>query len=504
MTLYRELIQFDPIESIVQLRDADEQDEAKRLVSTYVISDEMAERLTELVFTQLQYHDPADNKGLFVVGNYGTGKSHLLSVISAVAEYGNLANALRHPDVAAKAKDTIAGRFKVLRIEIGTTEMSLREIITAELEEYLAQNGIPYTFPAAGQVIGYKTAFEDMMGQFKQLCPDHGLLLVVDELLDYLRTRRDQALILDLSFLREIGEVSRDLHFRFIAGIQEMLFENPRFNFVSDSIRRVKDRFEQVLIARRDVKYVVAERLLRKTAEQQDKIRAHLTQFTHFYGRMNERLDEFVRLFPVHPDYIDVFEQISAIEKREVLKTLSLAMKRKLDDELPAEDPGLITYDQYWHTLRSNPSYRAVPEIREVIKKFGRKGCGQFLCKRRDEKQKLIVNPAPHNFHPCPHRPPNTFRKRYVRVLSGPKWSQSSGKRKRRAFCNNFVSIFIESLPATTAALVAALCCFTNRQSTGQTVFAKYSSTIGSGGGIITGRAFRLTNGPTCRKSWKE
>ena len=205
------------------------------------------------------------------------------------------------------------------------------------------------------------------MGEFKQAYPDLGLLLVVDELLDYLRTRRDQALILDLSFLREIGEVSRDLHFRFIAGIQEMLFENPRFAFVSDSIRRVKDRFEQILIARQDVKYVVAKRLLRKTAEQQAKIREHLIPFTRFYSNMNERLDEFVRLFPVHPDYIDMFEQISAIEKREVLKTLSLAMKRILDEELPQEKPGLITYDQYWRTLRGNPSYRAVPEIREVI-----------------------------------------------------------------------------------------------------------------------------------------
>jgi hypothetical protein len=181
---------------------------------------------------------------------------------------------------------------------------------------------------------------------------------------------------LDLSFLREIGEVSRDLHFRFIAGIQEMLFENPRFSFVADSLRRVKDRFEQVLIARRDVKYVVAERLLRKTAEQQAKIRAHLTPFTRFYGNMNERLDEFVRLFPVHPDYIDVFEQISFIEKREVLKTLSLAMKRKLDETLPTDDPGLITYDLYWRTLRNNPSYRAVPEIREVIE------CSQVLESR--------------------------------------------------------------------------------------------------------------------------
>lgn len=114
-----------------------------------------------------------------------------------------------------------------------------------------------------------------------------------------------------------------------------MLFENPRFAFVSDSLRRVKDRFEQVLIARRDVKYVVAERLLRKTAEQQAKIRDHLTPFTRFYGNMNERLDEFVRLFPVHPDYIDMFEQITAIEKREVLKTLSVAMKRILTMNCP-------------------------------------------------------------------------------------------------------------------------------------------------------------------------
>ncbi len=41
-----------------------------------------------------------------------------------------------------------------------------------------------------------------MMDAFYKAFPDHGLLLVVDELLDYLRTRKDQELILDLNFLR--------------------------------------------------------------------------------------------------------------------------------------------------------------------------------------------------------------------------------------------------------------------------------------------------------------
>ena len=47
---YGDLIQFEPIETVVQLRDADEVTRARQLVSTYVISDEMAERLTNLVF----------------------------------------------------------------------------------------------------------------------------------------------------------------------------------------------------------------------------------------------------------------------------------------------------------------------------------------------------------------------------------------------------------------------------------------------------------------------
>jgi len=42
---YGDLIQFEPIESVVQLRDADEAAAARQLVSTYVISDEMAEKL---------------------------------------------------------------------------------------------------------------------------------------------------------------------------------------------------------------------------------------------------------------------------------------------------------------------------------------------------------------------------------------------------------------------------------------------------------------------------
>ena len=375
---YKDLIQFDPIETVVQLRDADEAEKASRLVSTYVISDEMAEKLTAVVFPQLQYDTPADNKGILIVGNYGTGKSHLMSVISGVAEHEDLASELTHPKVAEEASP-IAGRFKVIRTEIGSTAMPLREIVVSTLEKGLDGLGVSYSFPSAAEVSGSKRAFEEMMAAFLRKHPDRGLLLVVDELLDYLRGRDDQQIIRDLSFLREVGEVCKDLRFRFIAGVQEAIFDHHRFAFVGESVRRVRDRFEQVHIARQDVKYVVAQRLLRKSGEQHARIRDYLSPFTRFYERMNERIDEFVDLFPVHPDYVDTFERVTAAEKREVLKTLSLAMKELLGSELPAAHPGLIAYDDYWSTLRDNPAFRMIPDIKAVI------DCSQVLESRVEQ-----------------------------------------------------------------------------------------------------------------------
>ena len=95
---YRDLIQFEPIETVVQLRDADHESAAHRLVATYVVSNEMAEKLAAVLIPQLQFDEPADNKGFLVVGNYGTGKSHLMSVISAVAERGEMLDALTNED----------------------------------------------------------------------------------------------------------------------------------------------------------------------------------------------------------------------------------------------------------------------------------------------------------------------------------------------------------------------------------------------------------------------
>ena len=367
---YGDVVQFEPITTVIQLQEADKEQQARHLIETYVISDHIAQQLTGIVFPQLQFARPVDNKGLLVVGNYGTGKSHLMAVVSAIAERADFAGILTNPDVQDVAQD-IAGKFKVARIEIGATTRGLREIILDELEESLGRWGVAHTFPAASEITNNKDALTEAMQKFQEMHPNNGLLLVVDELLDYLRSRDEQALILDLGFLRELGELPLTSRFRFIGGLQESLFDNPRFEFVADQLRRVRDRFDQVRIGRQDIAFVVANRLLKKNNEQIARITERLQPFAPLYEGMAERMSEFAHMFPVHPAYVETFEEVHVAEKREVLRTLSQSISALIDQDVPEDQPGLLSYDSYWPVLRDNAVMKALPDVGEVIDKSG-------------------------------------------------------------------------------------------------------------------------------------
>ncbi|WP_229626017.1 DUF6079 family protein [Vibrio parahaemolyticus] len=384
---YGDLIQFESVTANIQLKSSSDHGKAVGLVSSYVISDKMSQKLSNVIIEQLQYEESVDNKALWIVGNYGSGKSHLMSVISAVAEFPDLASHISN-EVVRESADKIAGKFKVIRFEIGATKMPLTDIITQNLTDGLAALGVDYEFPPMTEIASnHKPYFEEMMAVFHQKYPDHGLLLVCDEMLDYFRSRNAQELPLDIAILRVIGEVIDGTRFRFMAGVQEAIFDSTQLEFLSDEVKRIRDRAEQVLIAREDIKYVVSERLLKKDAQQQTWIREYLQKFTPYYDKMNERLDEFVRMFPVHPDYINTFERVrmAGLENRQVLKSLSRQMNELMEEDVPENIPGIFSYDTYWNELSGEPSMKTNPEVGQVIE------TGETLVERIEQ-----AYPRPH------------------------------------------------------------------------------------------------------------
>src|SRR5438552_3836150 len=121
---YRDLIQFDPIQTVKVLTEAENIARAREDVRTFVFSDRMLDLLGDVIVPNLRFDRPADTRGLLIVANYGTGKTHLMSVISSVAEHAELADLLTRKE-AAGAFRAVAGLFQVIRCEIGATQMSL-------------------------------------------------------------------------------------------------------------------------------------------------------------------------------------------------------------------------------------------------------------------------------------------------------------------------------------------------------------------------------------------
>ena len=367
---YSDLISFSPIEDVIQLTTADDANRAREYVKSYVMSDTMAENLKSPVLDQLQMDEVVDNKGVLVVGNYGTGKSHLMSVISSVAKDAEYLQYVQNKKFA-KEMECIAGKFEVLRIEIGGVTMSLREILFGFIEDDFAARGIDFKVPDFDTVRDNKKLIRDMMLAFSAKYPDKGYMIVVDEFLSYLSSRDERQIVLDLEFFRALGEMCSKSKLRIICGVQEKIFDNPRFSFVSDTLKHVSDRFTQIVITKEATSYVVSERILKKTPEQKALIRKHLEKFSMLYTGMSSRMDEFVDLYPIHPSYIDVFNKIYLIENRHILKNISMTIRDIFNQDVSENEPGIISFDNYWPAIKSNGLLKSDVTINRVVTASG-------------------------------------------------------------------------------------------------------------------------------------
>ena len=363
---YSDLISFKPIESTIQLLETANKKVAQDMVQTYVMSDTMAENLKATVIDQLQLEEVVDNKAVMIVGNYGTGKSHLMSVIAAIAtDVENLEYAQNRR--FAKDMEIIAGKFEVLRLKVDGLTMPLRKIILDEIEDDFANRGIDYTVPDLNNVRDNARLIKEVMQAFQSKYPDKGYMIVIDELLSYLTSRDERQIVLDLAFLQSMAEMCSKSRIRLICGVQEKVFDNPRFSFVSEPLKKVGDRFTQIIITKEATAYVVSERILKKTPEQKAMIRQHLEKFSGLYGGMSSKMEDFVDLFPIHPSYIDVFNKIYVIENRHILKNISMTIKDIFDEQVPEDAPGVISFDDYWPAIKSNGLLKSDVTISRVV-----------------------------------------------------------------------------------------------------------------------------------------
>lgn len=363
---YKDLIQFDPIDEIIKFGQLDNEDYRAKLVKNFVCSNTFETYIIPQICAKLDLHASSETKGIQIVGNYGTGKSHLMSLFSIIAENRDYLPLVQ----SQKAKEylgTIAGKYMVYRFELGNSQ-ELWDIITYKIDIALEAWGVDYSISADETRDSYSEKIERMMAAFEDKYPDKGFMLVVDEMLSYLKGRSEPAkLNRDLAVLQALGQMSDRTHFRMVFGVQELIYRSPEFQFARDMLGRVNERYIDLTIQKEDVQFIVQQRLLQKNEHQKNQIRQHLSKFTAMFPNMNNNLDSYVNLFPVHPSYFENFSLIRiGKSQREVLKTLSTKFASIMNDEVPVDNPGLICYDSYWRDMQSNVDLMADPDVSKV------------------------------------------------------------------------------------------------------------------------------------------
>jgi len=361
---YRDIIQFEPIEEVIKFHQLKNDDFRHSLIRDFVFSVDYEKTIIPAICRDLDYTSSDETFGLQIVGDFGTGKSHLMSLFSLIAEDASLLPLVRS-ESAKKVLGVIAGKYKVIRFEMGSTD-ELWNIVCEQIDDAMSEWGISHSIAADDKGM-YKDKLNRMMADFESAFPGKGLMIVIDEMLEYLKGRAsDDRLNRDLSVLRALGEFSDRSKFRMVFGVQEQIYNVPQFQFAASMLQHANDRYRQIPITKQDVQYVVQERLLHKTDDQKQIIREHLSKFTTFFTKLGNNLNDYVNLFPVNPSYFDNFQSIRVGKsQREVMKTLSRNFREILDTDIPEGQPGLICYDHYWDDLNV-PSMMTEPDVRRV------------------------------------------------------------------------------------------------------------------------------------------
>ena len=361
---YREILQFEPITDVIQLDKLDSTDYREDVIKTFVYTDYFLQTIIPQIVKNLDFNEHY-RKGIQIIGNYGTGKTHLMSLVSLIAENGAYLEKVNN-EKAKEILKPIAGKYMVHRFEM-QTDKKLWDIITFQLQKYLDKVGVDYKFDSDSREM-YGQQLSEMMAAFEEKFPGKGFLIIIDELLAYLKGHAAEGLLnQDLQVLQALGQQCAIGKFGFMFGVQEMIYQSREFAFAAEMMLKVKDRYMDLTILKEDVSYVVQHRLLRKSEQQKAIIREHLKKFIALYSDMHSHLEDYVELFPVHPAYFDNFQRIKlGRAQREVLKTLTKQFEQIADKDIPNDAPGLITYDQYWEQMMADSGLMSVPDFKTV------------------------------------------------------------------------------------------------------------------------------------------
>ena len=128
------LFKFEIIKDVIDIdTDLQSAESIKKIVSSYIISESLENQILE-VFKNL---NQPKHKAVKIIGNYGSGKSHLIAFLVSIVSNPEFANLIKNDNLLKQAKSV--RKYKIIQFELLSGDVEISKWFFSETRKQLKE-----------------------------------------------------------------------------------------------------------------------------------------------------------------------------------------------------------------------------------------------------------------------------------------------------------------------------------------------------------------------------
>ena len=347
-----DLIDVPPIRTVIQLADTQRAELQEELLDRFVVTQDI-QHLFERLLHALERDQ---GLGAFLRGHYGSGKSHCLAFLHQLLAGNERAWRRLPPELQGSSVRQQRWIMVSVPLFAYSAEHTLEQVVLQSLEDELARHlpQAPVLADGTRLLENFRTfvlpIYRQRLGNFEELAPEPALrkareflrslpdnplrlsydrrqsmeilshslqgarvVLLLDELSEFLRSKDPTAHREDVRFLQFLGEWSDKMPLWILASLQHSL-EELGYGEEASALR-IRERYPlRFHLSTRHLGDLIGGRLIRHKDEP--AILQLWKDFQRIYPGVITQQD-FLRTYPVHPATLEMLEQLTPLFSRQ-------------------------------------------------------------------------------------------------------------------------------------------------------------------------------------------
>ncbi|MFW6256696.1 MAG: DUF6079 family protein [Bacillota bacterium] len=314
MKKIKNLIEIPEVKTVIQLSDINDPDLRNFLMESFLLTEEVKNVLVSF----FRSVSKKEGKGFFLEGNFGSGKSHLLTVISLLFSSEKSWEPLIEQDDSNLLKEF---QKDVTTQEYKTVNISLVEHSSTERLEEIVNEAIGNQFSSTFAQEDFKLGAENYRRKnFYQVLDDRlssaqygGLVILIDELSEFLRSKPDgRSFNEDIRYLQFMGEFIQGKNCWLMATLQEAIEKTGEIT--QEIFGKIKDRYPvHFHLTGTHIRKIVANRLIRKKPGAEKEIKNVYQKYSTSFSGWPVSQEEFIKIYPVNPLAISLLDNLKPL-----------------------------------------------------------------------------------------------------------------------------------------------------------------------------------------------